>query len=70
MHLTLQEDLCPPTHDGKELLESLDAYTAHANELAQPLPQELTPLEGLKGSVKCYDRPTDPVWEEFLVPDE
>jgi antitoxin VapB len=49
----------------KELLDGLDAHTAHADELAQPLPQELTPLERLKGSVKRYDRPTEPVWGEF-----
>lgn len=54
----------------KELLDSLDAYTAHADELADPLPQELTPLERLKGSVKRYDRPTDPVWDEFIDSDE
>ncbi|RBP30718.1 hypothetical protein DET50_107133 [Marinobacter pelagius] len=41
----------------KDLLEGLDAHTAHADELAQPLPQELTPLERLKGSVKRYERP-------------
>jgi len=29
----------------KELLKDLDAKSAHANELAEPLPQELTPLE-------------------------
>ena len=45
----------------KELLDGLDAYTAHADELAEPLPQELTPLERLKG----YERPTDPVWDEY-----
>jgi len=50
----------------KELLEGLDAHTAHADELAQPLPQELTPLERLKGSVKRYERPLDPVWEEWF----
>jgi len=54
----------------KELLESLDAHTAHADELAEPLPQELTPLERLKGSVKRYERPTDPVWDEFFESDE
>ena len=42
----------------KDLLEGLDAHTAHADELAQPLPQELTPLERLKGSVKRYERPS------------
>jgi antitoxin VapB len=50
----------------KELLDGLNAHTAHADELAQPLPQELTPLERLKGSVKRYDRPTDPVWDEYF----
>jgi len=49
----------------KELLDGLDAHTAHADELAEPLPQELTPLERLKGSVKRYERPTDPVWDEY-----
>ncbi|GGE76398.1 hypothetical protein GCM10011533_30990 [Streptosporangium jomthongense] len=53
-----------------ELLDSLDAHKAHADELAQPLPQELTPLERLKGSVKRYDRPTDPVWDEFFDSEE
>lgn len=48
----------------KELLEGLDADTAHADELAQPLSQELEPLERLRGSVKRYNRPTDPVWDE------
>ncbi|AMQ90550.1 hypothetical protein [Marinobacter sp. LQ44] len=50
----------------KELLEGLNPHTAHADELAEPLPQELTPLERLKGSVKRYDRPTDPVWDEYF----
>ena len=50
----------------KALLEGLDAHTVHADELAQPLPAELTPLERLKGSVKRYDRPTDPVWDEYF----
>jgi len=50
----------------KELLKGLDAHTVHADELAEPLPQELTPLERLKGSVKRYDRPTDPVWDEYF----
>lgn len=54
----------------KELLDGLDAYTAHADELADLLPQELTPLERLKGSVKRYERPTDPVWDEFFESDE
>ncbi|MFB2765065.1 hypothetical protein [Marinobacter shengliensis] len=54
----------------KELLEGLDAHTAHADELADLLPQERTPLERLKGSVKRYERPTDPVWDEFFESDE
>jgi len=54
----------------KELLTGLDAHKAHADELAEPLPKELTPLERLKGSVKRYDRPTDPVWNEFSDSEE
>jgi antitoxin VapB len=54
----------------QDLLKGLDAHTAHADELADPLPQELTPLERLKGSVKRYDRPTDPVWDGFFDADE
>ncbi|MGP9569648.1 hypothetical protein ACT3RL_01780 [Halomonas sp. AOP5-CZ2-32] len=50
----------------KELLDGLDAHTAHADELADLLPQELTPLERLRGSVKRYDRPTDPVWDDYF----
>lgn len=50
----------------KELLDGLDAHTAHADELADLLPQELTPLERLKGTVKRYERPTDPVWDEWF----
>jgi antitoxin VapB len=47
----------------QELLKKLDAHTAHADELAKPLPEELEPLERLKGSVKRYDRPFDGCWE-------
>lgn len=50
----------------QDLLEGLDSFTAHADELAQPFLKELTPLERLKGSVKRYDRPTDPVWDEYF----
>lgn len=50
----------------QELLEGLDPHTAHADELAKPLPGELTPLERLKGSAKRYERPTDPVWDEYF----
>lgn len=54
----------------QDLLYGLDANGAHADELAEPLPHELTPLERLKGSVKRYDRPTDPVWEQGFDSDE
>ncbi len=53
----------------RELLEDLDAHKAHADELAEPLPQELTPLERLKGSVLRYERPTDSVWDEYFDSD-
>ena len=33
---------------------------AHADELADPLAHELDPLDRLKGSVKKFERPTDP----------
>ena len=33
----------------QELLDGLDAKGAHAEELAEPLPQELEPLERLRG---------------------
>lgn len=54
----------------RELLEGLDAESAHADELATLLPHELTPLERLSGSVLRYERPTDPVWDEWLDFDE
>lgn len=50
----------------KDLLEGLDAYNAHGDGLAEPLTQKLAPLERLRGSVKRYDRPTDPVWGEYV----
>ncbi len=50
----------------KELLDGLDLYTGHADELAEPQGNELTPLERLKGSVLRYERPTDPVWDEWF----
>lgn len=49
-----------------ELLRDLNRYTAHADELAKPGANELSPLERLKGSVKRYVRPTDPVWDEYF----
>ena len=54
----------------KELLTGLDANAAHADELADLLPQEFPPMERLRGSVKRYDRPTDPVWEEYVNSDD
>ena len=58
-----------PTTEN-QLLQDLNAHTAHTDELAQPLPQELTPLERVKGSVKRYERPLDPVWEEWFESEE
>ena len=54
----------------KEILDGLDARGAHADELAEPLAQELEPLERLQGSVKRYIRPIDPVWDEYFDSDE
>jgi antitoxin VapB len=54
----------------QELLHDLDPHTAHADGLAKSLPEELTPLERLKGSVKRYERPTEPVWEEYFDSEE
>lgn len=54
----------------KDLLEGLDAYKAHGDELAEPLRQDLDPLERLRGSVTHYYRPTDPVWEEYVDSDD
>ena len=45
----------------QELLKDLDAFGAHADELGELLPQELDPLERLKGSVKKFEGPTDSV---------
>ncbi len=54
----------------QELLKDLDAITAHADELAQPRPQELEPLERLRDSVKRYDRPLDGCWDGDIDPEE
>lgn len=53
-----------------ELLDGLNAKTAHADELVDLLPQELTPLERLRGSVKHYERPFDSVWDECADSDD
>lgn len=58
--------MTPKRPTEKDLLDGLNAHTAHADELAELLPQELTPLERLKGSAKRYDRPNDPVWGEYF----
>lgn len=50
----------------KDLLEGLDADKAHADELANVTPEELEPLQRLKGSVKRYDRPFDSVWDDYF----
>jgi len=50
-------------------LKGLDAKGAHADERAEPLLHELEPLERLRGSVKRYIRPTDPVWDEYAGSD-
>ncbi|AZR43455.1 hypothetical protein MTMN5_04030 (plasmid) [Marinobacter salarius] len=50
----------------QELLEDLDADSAHTEEFAQPNMKGHSPLERLRGSVKRYERPTDPVWDEFF----
>lgn len=53
-----------------ELLEDLDADSAHIEEFAQPNMKGRSPLERLRGSVKRYERPTDPVWDEFFESSE
>jgi len=54
----------------KELLAGLNPYTSHADELAKPLPSEISPLERLKGTGTRYDQPTDPVGDEFFESEE
>lgn len=58
------------TPTEEELLQGLDAESGHADELATLLPHELTPLERLRGSVERYDRPTEPVWDDWFDSDE
>lgn len=45
----------------QELLKDLDAFGAHADELGELLPQELDPLERLKGSMKKFEGPRTPL---------
>jgi antitoxin VapB len=47
----------------KKLLEGLNAYTAHADAMAEPLPGEIDPLEQRRGSVKRFERPLDGCWD-------
>lgn len=54
----------------QELLKDLNVITAHADELAQPLAQELDPLERLRGSVMRYVRPLDGCWDSDNDPEE
>lgn len=54
----------------QELSEDLNEESAHADELAQQLMHELSPLERLKGSVTSYERPLDPVWDEYVDSDK
>ena len=58
------------TSAEQELLAGFDAESAHTNELATLRPQELTPLERLKGSVICYEQPLDSVWDDEFDSDE
>jgi antitoxin VapB len=66
----LQADLTIKRMTEKEILDGLDAEGAHADALAGLLPDELEPLERLRGSIKRYIQPTDPVWDEYFDSDE
>lgn len=50
----------------REMLEDLDPDSSHTEEFVQPQMKELSPLQRFKGSVRRYERPTDPVWDEFF----
>lgn len=50
----------------KDLLRGLNEHSGHADEVFEPLPEELDPLEKLKGSVLKYDDPFVPVWDEWF----
>lgn len=52
-----------PCANETELLEDLDDHTANGGEIAEPLSGELGPDELLKGSVKHYDGPFEPLDE-------
>ncbi len=58
----------------QELPRDMDADSAHADELARPLPHESEPLDKLKGSIKTFERPTDPAvdpedWDAWFAGD-
>lgn len=53
----------------EDLLKDLDWHSAHGDALAQPSENEIAPLERLRGSVKKYERPTEPVWDEYFSGD-
>ena len=62
--------MAPERFTEEDLSKGLDEWSSHADELAEPLPQELEPLERLRGSVKRHDWPADSVWDEFFNSDE
>lgn len=51
---------------GQEFPQASDADSAHTEEFVQSKMKGRSPLERLRGSVKRYERPTDPVWDEFF----
>lgn len=54
----------------QELLEALDAESAHADELFKLLPQEVSPSERLKGSVISYERTFDSALDDSIDSNE
>lgn len=68
MNSAIRKKAAQTSKGERELLHGLNEYTAHADEVATPNQRELDPdtdpLKRLRGSVKRYDRPTDPVAEE------
>lgn len=80
-----RETIMPRVPTEKELLEGLDEYSAHADELANPNDNEWGessdhselgehgdsaegPLDRLRGSVKRYDQPLEPLpdWDAWF----
>jgi hypothetical protein len=56
--------MVPKRFTEKDLLKGLGESNYHADELAEPLPQKLEPLEHRRGQVKRYIRPAEPVWDD------